>query len=95
MPTKEQILKGRQAVDTYRTAHAQLYVDGWHKGISEAHTPLLETMKAELASQGFTMETFWEASDLLNVQELGFKDMADFEAKATLVNRQALEAKWQ
>lgn len=38
--TKGKIKKGREAVDAYRTTHTGLYIDGWYKGIPEAHTPL-------------------------------------------------------
>ncbi|GAJ14182.1 unnamed protein product, partial [marine sediment metagenome] len=38
---------------------------------------------------------FWAESDLLNIQELGFADREDFEAKATEVDREALELKWR
>ncbi len=95
MATKAQILKGRQAADTCRIAHANLYSTGWYKGIPEAHTPLLNTMLVALKKQGFnSLDEFWLASGNLNVQELGFKDMADFDAKATEADMQALEGKW-
>lgn len=38
MADKQKILAGRNQVNAYRTAHIHLYVDGWHKGISEEHT---------------------------------------------------------
>ena len=76
-------LAGREAVDTYRTDHAQLYLGGWYQGISEDHTPLLQTMVNALEGLGFTSEEiefepkkteilakFWADSLLLNVQEL-------------------------
>jgi len=79
---KANILKGREAVETYRTAHTQLYAGGWHKGIPEEHTPLLKQMLKELELQGFTsgatsLETkaseilgsFFRASEELNIQE--------------------------
>ena len=58
--------KGRAAVDAYRAAHALLYTGGWHKGIPEEHTPLLEKMLAEFKVQGFnSLEEFFSASDTL------------------------------
>jgi len=66
MATKEQILKGRKAVDAYREAHRQLYSKPWHKGIPEEHTPLLNTMLAEFGKQGFNSpQEFFDASRTL------------------------------
>lgn len=100
--SKDNILAGRKAVDAYRTAHTQLHSKPWHKGIPEEHTPLLKVMVKALEKQGFTSEKteevlakFWDASDLLNLQELGFKDRQDFEKRATDKDREALEETWQ
>ena len=66
---KQKILKGRDAVEAYRTAHAQLYAGGWYKGISEDHTPLQDTKMAELERLGFnTADEFYAASEALNLQ---------------------------
>jgi len=94
MVDKDKILAGRQAVGAYRQAHAKLYVGGWHKDIPEEHTPLLEKLVADLEKQGYTsahidfkaksaevLMKFWVDSDLINLQELGYKDRADFKAK--------------
>ena len=70
MATMEEILKARQAVDAYRIAHTQLYPKGWHKGIPEAHTPLLNTMLADLKKQGFnSLDQFFAASEELNATD--------------------------
>lgn len=67
---KQKILRGREAVDSYRLAHTQLYADGWHKGIPEEHTPLLNTMLADLKKQDFnSLDEFFTASDELNTTE--------------------------
>ena len=72
------ISKGRASVDAYRIAHAKLYSDGWHKDISDAHTPLLENMLAKLKVQGFnSLEEFFAASEEL-----------------TEIDRQTLKGKW-
>jgi len=64
---KEKVLAGREAVDAYRTAHAQLHSQPWHKGIPEEHTPLLEKLLADLKNQGFnSLDEFWEANKALN-----------------------------
>ncbi len=96
MPDKVKVEKGRMAVDAYRTAHIQLYSGGWHKGIPEVHTPLLEKMLADLKKQGFnSLDEFFTASEELNVQELGFKDRADFETKASKTDMETLDRMWQ
>ena len=95
MPNKQQILKGREAIDAYRTAHIQLYAGGWHKGIPEEHTSLLEKMLAELKRQDLnSLDQFFAASEELNMQELGFASREDFEARGTDADRQALEGMW-
>ncbi|GAI67492.1 unnamed protein product [marine sediment metagenome] len=96
MTDKEKILAGRKAVDAYRTAHTKLYEKGWHKGIPEEHTPLLNIMLGAFKGLGFnTIQEFFGASDLLNIQECGYKDREDFEAKASETDREALELKWR
>jgi NADH:ubiquinone oxidoreductase subunit D len=96
MPDKQKIVKAREAVDAYRLAHTQLYSGGWYKGIPEAHTPLLNTMLSDLKKQDFnSLDEFFTASEELNMQELGFKDKADFDSKATDADRKALEGKWR
>lgn len=66
MPNKEQVLAGRKAVQAYRTAHIKLYEKGWHKGIPEEHTPLLNILKEQLAKHGFnSLDEFFEVSEAL------------------------------
>jgi hypothetical protein len=94
--SKENIIAGRNAVDAYRADHAKLYDKPWHRGIPQEHTPLLNNLLAELKGQGFdSLDQFFEASQEQNMQELGFEDKADFEAKATEADREALERMWQ
>ena len=63
---KAKILAGRKAVDAYRSAHTQLYSGGWHKGIPEDHTPLLNIMLGAFKGLGFdTIQDFFVASDTL------------------------------
>lgn len=64
--SKDKILAGRKAVEAYRTAHTALYKHGWHKGIPEAHTPLLNAMLKAFKGLGFnSLEEFFNASDAL------------------------------
>jgi hypothetical protein len=94
--SKENILAGRSAVDAYRADHAKLYDKPWHRGIPEEHTPLLNNLLADLKGQGFTsLDEFFDASEELNIQELGFADKKDFETKATEADRQTLDRMWQ
>jgi hypothetical protein len=90
------VINARLAVDAYRLAHAQLHSTGWHKDIPEEHTPLLNTMLEEFKKQGFnSLQEFFDASQELNILELGFNSIEDFEAKATEADREALERMWQ
>jgi hypothetical protein len=94
--SKDNILVGRTAVDAYRADHAKLYSKPWHRGIPEEHTPLLDNLLADLKGQGFTsLDEFFDASEKLNIQELGFADKKDFETKATEADRQTLDRMWQ
>jgi len=90
------ILDGRKVVDAYREAHRQLHSKPWYKGIPKEHTPLLNSLLAELENKGFSsLQEFWDASEELNIQELGFESRADFEARATKSDSEALERMWQ
>lgn len=63
---KGKILAGRRAVDAYRTAHSKLYDKGWHKGIPEEHTPLLNIMLGAFKGLGFnSIQEFFDASATL------------------------------
>jgi len=86
---KAKVLAGRKAVETYRLAHSTLHLEPQHKNIPEDHTPLLDAMLVELKKRDFaTLQEFFDASDLLNIQELGFDSKEEFEA---VVNRNAKE----
>ena len=94
--TKENILAGRTAVDAYREDHVKLYSKPWHRGIPEEHTPLLNGLSAKLKERGFdSLDQFFDDSEELNMQELGYKDRQDFEGKAIDADREALERMWQ
>ena len=92
MVDKGKVLAGRVAVEAYREAHTRLYDEGWHKGIPDEHTPLLNTMLTEFKKQGFnSLQEFFDASELLNIQELGFTSREDIKTEA---HREALALKW-
>lgn len=79
MADKTKVLKGREAVDAYCQAHTKLHSKGWHKGMSEEHTPLLDKVLVKFKEQGFnSLEDFFTASEELNIQELGFASTLDF-----------------
>lgn len=87
------VLEGRKAVDAYREAHCQLHNKPWHRGIPEEHTPLLNKLLIELEEQGFSsLDEFFDASEELNVQELGFKSREEMMGKAT---PEQLEVMWR
>jgi len=89
------IVAGRTAVDVYRDAHRQLHSQPWHKGVPEEHTPLLDKLLGELKKQGFNyLGEFFDASEELNAQELGFTSREDFEAKATEADIANLMEMW-
>ncbi len=93
--SKQKIISGRKAVEAYRTAHTALHRESWRKTIPDEHTPLLNIMLKAFKGLGFnTIQEFFNASELLNIQELGFIDRKDFEARATESDNEALEAKW-
>jgi hypothetical protein len=90
MIDKARILEGRKAVESYRTAHAQLYTGGWHRGIPEEHTPLLERMLADLKEQDFaSLSEFFAASGELNIHELGLEGK-----ELTKTDKEALKGMW-
>jgi len=93
---KQAILSGRDAVDAYREAHRLLHEQVKDRTVHDRHTPLLNKMVGDLKAQSFKdMGDFFAQSRLVNLNELGFIDQADFEAKATEADREALEQKWQ
>jgi hypothetical protein len=93
--SKDNILAGRNAVDAYREAHHQLHLQPWHRGIPQEHTPLLDNLLADLKGRGFTLlDEFFDASEELNMQELGYIDRQHFTANATDTDSQALEEMW-
>ena len=88
--SKTKILAGRKAVDAYRTAHRALHSKPWHRGIPEEHTPLLNIMLKSFKGLGFnSLKEFFNASELLNLQELGLEGK-----ELTEADREALELKW-
>jgi hypothetical protein len=92
---RDRVELGRQAVSNYRAAHAQLHNQSYYPQIHNDHTPLLRKLEADLREQGFSsLDAFFNASEELNLEELGFEDRADFEAGATQADREVLEAKW-
>lgn len=96
MVDKEKILAGRVTVDAYREAHRQLHLKTWHKGIPEEHTPLLNKQLAKFKELGFnSLQEFFDASELLNVQELGFVSKEALELEATEADRITLLEMWR
>lgn len=106
--TTNSLTRGRDAVNAYRYAHTMLYKNGWYRGISEDHTPLLVAMVGVLEKEGYTstkvvfqeksaeiLQKFWYVSDTQNAKELGYTSLEDFSSKATSIDRHAFESKWK
>ena len=94
--SKSKILAGRKAVNAYRKAHHALHSKPWHRDIPEEHTPLLNIMLKSLKGLGFnTIQEFFDASEELNIQELGFTSREDFWGRATESDTEVLEGKWR
>jgi hypothetical protein len=74
--TTNAVTKCRDFVDAYRFAHEQLYLHGYYRGISDDHAPLIYAMNEALATEGYTPDTFWRASDDQNAKELGFETVS-------------------
>ena len=103
---KSVVLSGRKVVDTYREAHNKIYNDE-SINISEAHTTLLNKSISDLELLGYTSDSvdfggrvaqilgkFWDDSNSLNVKELGFVSVVNFEENATPEDRVNLTEKW-
>lgn len=85
---KAKIIAGRKAVDAYRQAHHALHSKPWHRGIPEEHTPLLNIMLGAFKGLGFnSLQEFFDASKLLNIQELGLEGKKLTEADWEALNR--------
>ena len=66
MLDKAKIISGRKVIQAYRTAHTNLYKNGWHKGVSEEHAPLLNVLTKAFKGLGFnTIQEFLNASNSL------------------------------
>jgi hypothetical protein len=93
---RDRVELGRQAVSDYRAAHTQLHTQSYYPQIHDDHTPLLRKLEDDLREQDFSsLDGFFNASEELNLEELGFEDRIDFETRATQADREALEAKWR
>ena len=103
-----EVTRGRDAVNAYRYAHTMLYVNGWYRGISEDHTPLLVAMVGALEKEGYIskrvtweerktqiLHDFWYASDTQNAKELGYTSLGDFYDRASKMDRQSFKSKWK
>jgi len=91
-PNKQKIQTGRQAVDAYRLAHTKLYDRGWHKGIPEEHTPLLDMMLKVFKQNGFnSLDEFFDAYLELKARELGYNSRADLWQNGTEESKRAIK----
>lgn len=95
---RDKVSKVRKAVDAYREAHRIIHSVPWHKGVPDEHTAPLLKLKSAFVKLGYKEETVLQDafadSELLNVKELGFADMTDFNTKAKEADFVAFEEKW-
>jgi len=103
---KNKVVQGREAVDAYRVAHTALHSHGWYKGISEDHTPLLNTLLSSLKVSGFNSldEYFLAEKPYLNgflceefevqaiQREVRFIDLSSHEYVYNMAAQEAIEA---
>ena len=108
LTSRDNVLTARQAVDAYRQAHLQLHRSrSWHEGIPAEHTALLEQLIKDLELIGYkgtgknvlarapgVLKQTFDCSRELNVKDLGFTDTADFNARRTRSDEEALEEMW-
>jgi len=79
------VTRGRDAVNAYRLAHDKLSENGWYKGLSDDHTPLLEALLSAMEKEGYIsggaflaarsrdiLSSFWGDSNDQNAKELGY-----------------------
>lgn len=88
---KQKILAGRKAVDAYRESHSKLH----HTIIGEKifpidHTAIRKKLDSALKEQGFnSIQEFFDASRLLNIQGLGLDSK-----ELTELDFESLEEMW-
>lgn len=74
-----QITRGRDVINAYRLAHQKLYENGWYRGISDDHAPLIQAMTEALKGEGYkgesdsaVLSSFFSQSDEENAAEIGY-----------------------
>jgi len=93
--TRRRIEVGRKAVDAYRITRRQQHENLKGKAIHD-NTQDLAILKDALLKQGYdSIQSFFEASNDLIAQDMGFLNKADFDVKATKSEDQAFTGKWQ
>ena len=107
MDTKEkkEVEDARLAVEKYRNAHDQMYVDFKGRQDLDTQAQIFDTFLKDLGDQGFVIsdqetpsnaiDRFFDKSVLYNVQELGYKDYDDYMAKVSLSDKETFETMWK
>lgn len=91
-----EVQAGRDAVEAYREAHAEMHAKGWDEMTVAAHRPLLEKLEADLVKEGYeTFESFYRASEDENARQLGYKDGADLLDKGSEADKSAVRELWR
>lgn len=98
---KDNVLKGREAIDTYRKAHAEMYAGKY----VDRHGELMRELLKGLEDCGFKPEDekmpqevigkFFDKNTTYNIEKLGYKDMEDMTAKATTTEKNTFLSAWK
>jgi hypothetical protein len=91
---KEAIEKGRPIVDEYRLAHSKTK-DTYELGFLLAKLVIdLDGLKLNKEKE-HSCDVFFDKSYLYNIEALGYDDKEDFDANATIADKEALEQMWK
>jgi len=101
-PATEKVVEdGRLLIDEYRKAHTDMYKNNAGEQDRQIQSDIQSTMMDGLTKLGFNpdmfkvIESFFDKSDTLNANILGYKDAEEFEEKATISDRAALSTMWK
>lgn len=74
------VADGRRSLLAYRAAHTELNKNGYYKGLSEDHLPLLEVLVENLEADGYTSNAYVfndRTAEILQKLELDSRAVGD------------------
>lgn len=102
---KKEVEDARLAVEKYRNAHDQMYVDFKGRQDTDTQIKIFGDLLKELEIYGFIAEkeqppheaisVFFDKSLLYNVQELGYEDYDDYKTNSSLNDKETLQTMWK